>query len=106
MPTPRRYATQALRQAAYRQRTRRSQDNLLLQRGLPKGSAIPSIPGTARWKAAIKQSKELMDMVVEEMQGYHDDRSEEWQETTQAEALIERMEALQELIDQFDAVQT
>jgi len=47
-----------------------------------------------------------MDMVVEEMQGYHDDRSEEWQETTQAEALIERMEALQELIDQFDAVQT
>ncbi len=45
-------------------------------------------------------------MVLEEMQAYHDDRSEVWQETTQASALIERMDALQELIDAMDAAQT
>jgi len=106
MPTPRKHATQALRQAAYRQRTRRSQDNLLLQRGLPLGPAIASMPGTARWKAAIKQSRELIEMVAEEMQQYHDDRSEQWKETTQASSLIERMDALRELIDQFDAAET
>jgi len=106
MPTPRKYATRALRQAAYRQRTRQSQDNLLLQRGLPLGPAIASMPGTARWNAAIKQARGLVETVVEEMQGYHDDRSEQWKETTQASSLIERMDALRELIDQFDAAET
>ena len=101
MPTPRKYANQALRQAAYRERTRQSQDSRLLQRGLPPGPAIATMPGTARWNAAIKQARVLVEMVVEEMQGYHDDRSEEWQETAQASALTERMDALQELIDQF-----
>ena len=104
MPQPRKYATQAIRQAAYRQRTRRSQDTLLSQRGLPTGPAIPSMPGTARWTAAIKQSRSLVDLVLEEMQDYRDDRSDVWQETTQAAALLERMEALQELVDQFDAI--
>jgi hypothetical protein len=64
------------------------------------------MPGTARWNTAIKQARGLVEMVLEEMQAYHDDRSEVWQETTQASALIERMDALQELIDAMDAAQT
>jgi len=104
MPQPKMYATRALRQAAYRERTRRSRDLLLKQRGLPAGPAIPSMPGTVRWAAAIKQSESLITMVVEEMQDYHDDRSEAWQESTQAVALLERREALQELADQFMTV--
>lgn len=105
MPTPRKYATRALRQAAYRQRTRQSQDNVLLQRGLPPGPAIATMPGTARWNTAVKQARGLVEMVVQEMQGYHDDRSEQWQETAQASAFNERMDALQELIEQFDAAE-
>jgi hypothetical protein len=104
MPQPRKYASRAIRQAAYRQRTRQSQDNLLTQRGLPKGPAISSMPGTARWAAAIKQSESLVAMVIEEMQDYHDDRSEIWQESTQAETFLERIEALQELNNQFSAI--
>ena len=104
MPQPRKYASRAIRQAAYRQRTRQSQDNLLTQRGLPAGPAIPSMPGTARWSAAIKQSESLIAMVIEEMQDYHDDRSEAWQESPQAEAFLERMEVLQELSDQFGTI--
>jgi hypothetical protein len=76
----------------------------LLQRGLPAGPAIASIPGTARWVAAIKQSKSLLDMVCDEMQDYHDERSETWQESMRAETFIGRMESLQELQQQFEVV--
>jgi hypothetical protein len=104
MPQPRKYETPALRQAAYLRRTQAAQQALLMQRGLPPGPAIPTMPGTDRWKATIAQSKRLLEAVCEEMQNYHDDRSETWQESERAEALLERREALQELSDQFDAV--
>ena len=104
MPQPRKYASRATRQAAYRQRTKLSQDSLLTQRGLPPGPAIPSMPGTARWAAAIKRSESLIVMVIEEMQEYHDDRSETWQEGPQGEAFLGRLDELQELSDQFAAI--
>jgi hypothetical protein len=43
-------------------------------------------------------------MVIEEMQDYHDERSEAWQESPQAETFLERMEVLQELKDQFGTI--
>jgi len=105
MPQPRKYETHAQRQAAYLQRTRRAQDALLLSCGLPTGPAIPSMPGTVRWAAAIAQSKDLLDTICQEMQDYFDDRSEEWRESEKAEAFVARMEATRELIDGFDAIE-
>ena len=104
MPQLRKYNSHALRQAAYRQRTRRSQAERLLQRGLPAGPAIATMPGTVRWTAAIKQSKDLIDMVVQEMQDYHDERSELWQEGPQGEAFLERMESIGEICDMIAAI--
>jgi hypothetical protein len=43
-------------------------------------------------------------MVCEEMQDYHNDRSETWKESEKCDDFIERMEAVQELRDQFDAI--
>ncbi len=38
-------------------------------------------------------------MVIDEMQQYHDDRSEVWQESDKAEAFLERIEAIREAHD-------
>lgn len=102
MPQPSKYATHALRQAAYLQRKQNALDQLLKQKGLPTGPIIPSIPGTVRWNAAIKQAKNLIEQVVTEIQTYHDQRTEKWQESPQAETLLERMEALKEVVDLID----
>jgi len=104
MPQPRKYASQALRQAAYRQRSRTTQENRLSQRGLPTGPAIPSMPGTARWTSALKQARGLIQMVSAEMRDYYDNRSQQWQETAQADAFLERQDAIQEVLDQIEAV--
>jgi hypothetical protein len=78
----------------------------LLQCREPHASRAEGTLLRGDWNAAIKQARGLVETVVEEMQGYHDDRSEQWKETTQASSLIERMDALRELIDQFDAAET
>ena len=104
MPQSRKYASAAHRQAAYLQRTRQARADQLTKRGLPSGPAIPSMPGTARWASAIRQSRTLLEMVYEEMQDYHNDRSETWKESEKCDDFIERMEAIQEIRDQFDAI--
>jgi hypothetical protein len=104
MPQPHKYASAAHRQAAYFRRTRQAQADLLIKRGIPSLPPIPSMPGTARWASAIRQSRTLLDMVCEEMQDYHNDRSETWKESEKCDDFIERMEAVQELRDQFDAI--
>ena len=104
MPQPRKYETPALRQAAYMRRVRVAQQALLSQRGLPTGPAIPSMPGTARWEAAIRQSKDLIEMICDEMQDYYEDRSETWQESEKGEDFTEKMEEIQELREQLEAM--
>ena len=55
-----------------------------------------TIPGHTRWNAMIRTAYTLLTNAAEEMQDYYDDRSEEWQEGEKAEALIEKMEQIQE----------
>jgi hypothetical protein len=62
------------------------------------------MPGKARWASAIRQSRTLLDMVCEEMQNYHDDRSEVWKDSEKCEDFIGRLEAIQEIRDQLDAI--
>ena len=44
----------------------------------------------------IRTAYTLLTNAAEEMQDYYDDRSEEWQKGEKAEALIEKMEQIQE----------
>ncbi len=104
MPQPRKYRNRADQQAAYRQRTRRSQELLLRQRGLPAMPAIPTMPGKARWQAALEQASGLLSQTAIEMHDYHDDRSEKWQDGPQAEDLLERAQSLEDIADQIQDV--
>ncbi len=101
MPQPRKYETRAEQQAAYRKRRAHSDRELLAQKGLPSLPSIPTLPGNARWKAMIEQAHLLISEAVVEMQSYHDDRSEQWQESDKAEALLARLEHLEEALSEL-----
>ncbi len=101
MPQPRKYQSRAEQQAAYRTRQARAQKDLLSRKGLPPLPAIPTIPGHARWSAMIEQAHTLLTEAADEMQSYHDDRSEAWQESGKAEEMLGKMEQLQEAADQL-----
>ena len=98
MPQARKYATRAQQQAAYRQRQARSQQELLSRKGLPPLPAIPTMPGQARWSAIIAQAQTLLSEAAEQMQTYHDERSEPWQDGPRAEELLAKLEHLQEAV--------
>ena len=101
MPQLRKYVNRAAQQAAYRKRQARAQQDLLASKGLPALPAIPTMPGNARWQAMIDQAHTLLCDAAEEMQSYHDDRSEQWQESDKAEELLARIELVQEKADQI-----
>ena len=105
MPQPRQYANRADQQAAYRKRRRVSDQALLAQKGLPPLPAIPTMPGKARWNAMITQAHRLLSEAVVEMQDYHDNRSQQWQDSSKAEELLAKRECLQETLDQLQGIQ-
>ena len=101
MPRPRQYETRADQQAAYRKRRSCSEQELLAHKGLPPLPAIPTMPGNARWSATIRQAHLLLSQASEEMQTYHNERSEQWQESSKAEELIAKLERLEESLAQL-----
>jgi hypothetical protein len=105
MPQPRKYANRAEQQAAYRTRRAGSERELLAKKGLPPLPVIPTMPGNARWSAMIAQAHLLLSEAVIEMQDYHDDRSQEWQDSSKAEDLLAKLERLQETIDQLQGIE-
>ena len=53
----------------------------------------------------IAQAHLLLSEAVVEMQDYHDDRSEQWQDSTKAEELLAKLERLQETMDQLQGIE-
>lgn len=91
MPTPRKYADPAERQAAYRRR-RSERDRAEKEvKGLPPLPAIATLPGDRRWQAMIRQAIWLLETTHSEMEAYYDERSETWQESEKGEDFMERM---------------
>jgi hypothetical protein len=104
MPQPRKYANRAQQQAAYRTRKVSADRQLLAHKGLPHLPAIPTMPGNARWRTMIQQARILLAEIAAEMQTYHDDRSEQWQESTAAENLLTRLDQVQESLAQLESI--
>jgi hypothetical protein len=98
MPTPRRYASHAERQAAYRRRVAAARQHELQAKGMPSLPRVPNLPGTRRWAAMTEQALVLLQTIQEEMEEYHEQRSQQWQESERGEAMGERLQALQEVI--------
>ena len=105
MPQLRKYINRGAQQAAYRLRQANAQQILLAGKGLPSLPAIPTMPGNARWQAMIGQAHTLLSDAAEEMQSYHDDRTEQWQESDKAETLLARIEQLQDTVDQLSEIE-
>lgn len=91
MPTPRQYATNADRQAAYRARARALR------------ASTPAFPtpriGPRHWDRVIAQAQGLLGQVAGEMATYEEERSETWQESERGERFMARVEALEEIIE-------
>ena len=67
MPQPKRHASGALRQAAYRARYKRTRQTELAAKGLPTLPAIPTMPGWPRWNASSSAASELLSCTIGEM---------------------------------------
>ena len=102
MPTPRRHANHAARQAAYRERQAEARSNEWASKGMPSLPALATVPGHPRWQALIRQASLLLETVQEEMQPYYDHRTETWQESERGADFLERLEALQEVQSAVD----
>jgi hypothetical protein len=88
MPTPKRYESAKERQAAYRLRCKAR-----------AGAApvAPSTPGPRRWEMMRRQALSLVETVAQEMETYHDQRSEQWRDSERAEAFAETLESLADI---------
>lgn len=99
MPQPRKHASPAERQAAFRARSEQARRVALVAKGLPALPSVPSMPGWPRWNATFRMAHSLIDGAVREMQDYFDDRSESWQESDRGAEYQERMEAAEAVLE-------
>lgn len=106
MPQPRLHASQAARQAAYRQRQAEARRKELEVRGLPPLPAIATLPGNVRWRQATSEAACLLMCVATEMQVYFNERSDEWQESERGETHQERTDAIEEIAGALEAFWT
>jgi hypothetical protein len=105
MPTPKQHPTPAARQAAYRARQAEARERERAEKGIPSAPAVATMPGTARWAALLEQARAALVTVQEEMQAYHDDRSEAWQEGERGAAMQEQIDALETVLADLEAVE-
>jgi hypothetical protein len=104
MPQPAKHKNAAARQAAYRARREQALRDQAKERGLPALPPLPTLPGTARWNAALALAYRLVEEVGEQMQTYFDDRSPSWQESERARDFMDRLEAVEVAREALDAL--
>jgi hypothetical protein len=102
VPQPRKYHSDAHRQAAYRLRRSKAGQTLLTTGHLALQPKVSQIPATRRWGQAVRQAQGLLELVEQEMQDYYGQRSESWQEAEKGEAFQERLDAVTEARESLD----
>jgi len=104
MPTPRQYATDADRQRAYRERSKQAVKDLAGSKGLPTLPALATMPGKARWTALQEQARAALETLRDELQAYHDDRSEQWQESDRAALYQDAIGQAENALSEVDSI--
>ena len=103
MPQYRRYKSNSERQAAYRKRQAMERRRELADKGLPPLPRISTMPGAARWSAAVEKCVALLDMVREEMTEYYDERSEVWKrQNYRADLCQDNIKILERLVSKLE----
>jgi hypothetical protein len=98
------YANNAQRQAAYRRRRAQSDATKAQEAGLIPLPAISTVPGTVRWRQALAYAVSHIANVRDEMQAYHDERTERWQQSDKAADFLERLDTLEQIYDLLQEV--
>ena len=104
MPQQRLHPDNAEKQRAYRARQADARRDEQQAKGLPAAAPIPTLPSRPRWHALVAQARLSLETARDEMQAYHDDRSEAWQQGERAAALQDHLDALAQLLDDLDAL--
>lgn len=102
MPQIAKYPSNADRQRAYRERTAQARAAQLSERSLPALPAIPTMDGEVRWRVAMTHALSNLKTVHIEMKDYYDHRSQQWQQSEREEEFLERIEALDTLIEDME----
>ena len=89
MPTPRKYATNAERQAAYRARCATAP---------PPGPLTPAKTGTRRWTMLVRHAHAMLQTVSEEMADYAHARTDAWHDSERGDAFQERLAVIEEVM--------
>lgn len=101
MPSDR---TNTARQQAYRARQKAARATALVT-AAPPPPAIPTMPGTARWKILHTQATAAIRTMIAEMEAYQGERSDAWQESDQAEEFQARLDAAAEALAALEALE-
>jgi hypothetical protein len=99
MPQPRHHADNAAKQRAYRARQAEARRREQAAKGLPSAPPLPRLPSRARWQALLTQARLALETSRDEMQAYFDARSEPWQQSERAAALLEQIESLEQALE-------
>jgi hypothetical protein len=99
MPQPKKHASPAARQAAYRQRCEQALQVTLAGKGLPALPVIATMPGWPRWNASFRSAHDLIAETLGEMQDYFEDRSDAWKDGERGEEHQEKTASLEAILD-------
>jgi len=89
MPQPRKYATVAERQQAYRRRKQETAES------------STGTPGYAKWRRELREASDTINRVYEEIHYWMQDRSERWQESDRGAAMEADRDELWEISDKL-----
>ena len=104
MPQAREHADNAAKQRAYRQRQAEARRTEREAKGLPTAAPIPTMPSNARWITMAAHARETLTTMQAEMQAYYDERSEQWQDSEKGEDFQRRLDALESVLSEMDAL--
>lgn len=104
MLTDNQRALTAARQKRYRRRQQDIRRREQIDKGLPPMPAISSMPGTARWRAALEAAEALVNETFDEMEAYYEERTMNWKESLQADQHKDRQREIKAILKKFEQV--
>jgi hypothetical protein len=105
MPTPKKYADEAAKYRAYRERKKSALAAAREEKGLPPQPVIATMPGTSRWRAMLESTRAQLVTLRDEMQSYSDERSQSWQESDRGQEFSEQIEEIEEILSSVEEIE-
>lgn len=105
MPTPRKYASDAERQKAFRERRQQAIAAERAAKGIPGPPVIYTMPGRARWLVLVEQARAALELVHREMEDYAGARSDRWQDSDRGAAFQDGFDTVAEALQAVEGIE-